>query len=207
MLANSVNTHPIRLHYIEHIILVLRQFGVMGLFGLALIDSAGVPTGGGPDWMIVLLLGTQQIQVDSLVAVPLAVLGSTVGCIVPYYLGCRGGEVLLRHVNPVRSEAVRAKIHRYGFWSMALSVLVPPPYPMKLFMVSAGVFRMPVVTFVSAVLLGRCVRYSTVAYLAMRYGERAIDAARGHAPMVLGIAAAAAVAAVLARQAWRRWKR
>ena len=52
------------MHTIEHIISLLRQFGAPGLFGLALIDSAGVPTGGAPDWMLVLLLSEHSALSD-----------------------------------------------------------------------------------------------------------------------------------------------
>ncbi len=192
------------MQYIEHIISILRQLGAPGLLGLAFIDSAGIPTGGGPDWVIVVLLSARQMLADFLLIVPLAVLGSTIGCLVPYYLGRRGGEMVLRRFDASRRDAVRAKIARYGFWAMVFSVLAPPPYPMKVFIVSAGVFRMPLGTFVCAVLLGRCVRYSIVGYLAVRYGEQAGDLMREHVFIIAGVAAALIVCVLLVQNGRRR---
>ncbi len=174
------------MHTIEHIISLLRQFGAPGLFGLALIDSAGVPTGGAPDWMLVLLLSEHSALSDLIATVPLAVLGSAMGSMVPYYLGRRGGELVLRRFAADRSRVMGSRIHRYGFWFMVFSVMVPPPYPMKLVMVSAGVFRMSAKTFLGAVVLGRCIRYSVVGYLALRYGEKAIEVFGQHLPLAIG---------------------
>ncbi len=191
------------MQYIEHTISILRQLGAPGLFGLAFIDSAGIPTGGGPDWVIVLLLSERQTLADFLLIVPLALLGSTIGCLVPYYLGRHGGEVVLSRFAAPRRAAVRAKVDRYGFWDTVFSVLAPPPYPMKVFIVSAGVFRMPLSTFVVAVLLGRCVRYSIVGYLAVRYGEQASELMQDHF-VVIASAVAAIIACALLLQNWRR---
>ena len=138
------------MHTIEHIISLLRQFGAPGLFSLALMDSAGVPTGGAPDWMLVLLLSEHSALPDLFTTVSLAVLGSAMGSMVPYYLGRRGGELVLRRFAADRSRVMGSRIHRYGFWFMVFSVMVPPPYPMKLVMVSAGVFRMSAKTFFGA---------------------------------------------------------
>jgi len=189
---------------IEHIISLLRQFGAPGLFGLALIDSAGVPTGGAPDWMLVLLLSEHSTLPDLIATVPIVVLGSSTGCMVPYYLGRRGGELVLRRFDADRCRAMRVRIDRYGFWSMVFSVMVPPPYPMKLVMVSAGVFRMPVKTFFGAVVLGRSIRYSVVGYVALRYGEQAIEVLSQHLYLVVGGFVGLIACLFILNRVWRR---
>ena len=83
-------------------------------------------------------------------------------------------------IEAERREIVRDKINRYGLWAVALSVVAPPPYPMKLFILSAGVFGMPRGKFLLAVLMGRTVRYGLVGYLAVRYGERATELVQGN---------------------------
>lgn len=189
---------------IEHIISLLRQFGALGLFGLALVDSAGVPTGGAPDWMLVLLLSDQSTLPDLIAIVPLAVLGSSTGCMVPYYLGRRGGELVLCRFDADRCRAMRVRIDRYGFWSMVFSVMVPPPYPMKLFMISAGVFRMPVKIFFGAVMLGRSIRYSVVGYVALRYGQQAIEVLGQHLSLVVSGFVGLIVCLFILNCVWRR---
>jgi len=191
------------LEYVDQLIGLLRELGVLGLLGLAFIDSAGIPTGGGPDWVIVVLLSEEQTLVDFLMTVPLAVLGSTIGCLAPYYLGRRGGDVVLRRFDEKSSELVRDKIDRYGFWAVTFSVVAPPPYPMKIFIVSAGVFGMPVIKFAGAVFLGRSLRYSFVGYLAVCYGEQASQLMRDHF-LVIASVVAAIVACAIAVQSLRR---
>lgn len=191
------------MEYVEQLIRLLRELGVLGLLGLAFIDSAGIPTGGGPDWVIVVLLSENRTLVDFFMTVPLAVMGSTIGCLAPYYLGRRGGDVVLKRFDERRRERVRDKINRYGFWAMTFSVVAPPPYPMKLFIVSAGVFGMPVGKFAAAVFLGRSLRYSIVGYLAVCYGERASHLLRDHF-LVIASVAAALVAVLIAVQSLRR---
>ncbi len=192
------------MEYVEQLIRLLRELGVLGLLGLAFIDSAGIPTGGGPDWVIVLLLSEHRTLADFFMTVPLAVLGSTIGCLAPYYLGRRGGEIVLKRFDERRSELVRDKIDRYGFWAMAFSVLAPPPYPMKLFIVSAGVFGMPIGKFAAAVFLGRSLRYTVVGFLAVYYGEQASELLRDHFLVIASVVAALVTCVIVVQSLWRR---
>ncbi len=165
--------------------------------GLAFVDSAGVPTGGGPDWVLLVMVSESQLRMDLLLFVPAAVLGSSLGCLVPYHLGRRGGHLLLDRFEVGRQASVRDKIDRYGLWAIAFSVVAPPPYPMKLFILSAGVFGMPLSKFVLAVVMGRTLRYSMVGYLAMSYGERATELLRTNFATLAAVLAALAVIALL----------
>jgi membrane protein YqaA with SNARE-associated domain len=165
--------------------------------GLAFVDSAGIPTGGGPDWVLLVMVSQSQLLVDLLTYVPAAVFGLAVGCLVPYYIGRRSGHLVLKRFEVERQEQIRDKIDRYGLWAIALSVLAPPPYPMKLFILSAGVFGMPFGKFVLAVVMGRTARYSMVGYMATRYGEQATELLRTNFAAVMGVLAAIVVASLL----------
>ena len=164
--------------FLEELIRFLRDLGAPGLMGLAFVDSAGIPTGGGPDWVLLVMVSESQLLMELLLFVPVAVFGSTLGCLVPYHIGRRGGHLVLNRFEVERQETVRDKIDRYGLWAVAFSVVAPPPYPMKLFILSAGVFGMPLGKFVLAVVMGRTLRYSMVGYLAVCYGERATELLR-----------------------------
>jgi uncharacterized membrane protein YdjX (TVP38/TMEM64 family) len=54
------------------------------------------------------------------------------------------------------------------------AALLPPPTPFKFFVFAAGVFEMPLASFVSAIALARLFRYFGVGYLAVRFGENAL---------------------------------
>jgi membrane protein YqaA with SNARE-associated domain len=183
--------------FLEELIQFLRDLGAPGLMGLAFVDSAGIPTGGGPDWVLLVMVSESQLRMDLLLFVPAAVLGSSLGCLVPYHLGRRGGHLLLDRFEVGRQASVRDKIDRYGLWAVAFSVVAPPPYPMKLFILSAGVFGMPLSKFVLAVVMGRTLRYSMVGYLAVCYGERATELLRTNFATLAAVLAALAVIALL----------
>ncbi|MBT4979988.1 MAG: DedA family protein [Gemmatimonadetes bacterium] len=185
------------MEFLEELIQFLRDLGAPGLMGLAFVDSAGIPTGGGPDWVLLVMVSESQLRMDLLLFVPAAVLGSSLGCLVPYHLGRRGGHLLLDRFEVGRQASVRDKIDRYGLWAVAFSVVAPPPYPMKLFILSAGVFGMPLSKFVLAVVMGRTLRYSMVGYLAVCYGERATELLRTNFATLAAVLAALAVIALL----------
>jgi membrane protein YqaA with SNARE-associated domain len=69
---------------------------------------------------------------------------------------------------------------------------LPPPFPFKLFVVTAGVFRLSVLRFAVAVAIGRAFRFFLEGFLAIRYGEQAADMLKQYYPSI-GIAVAALI--------------
>jgi membrane protein DedA with SNARE-associated domain len=62
-------------------------------------------------------------------------------------------------------------MQRYGVFSVVIPSILPPPTPFKVFVLTAGVFRLSMGRFLSAVILGRSVRYFTWGILSVIYGE------------------------------------
>ena len=56
-----------------------------------------------------------------------------------------------------------------------MRAILPPPAPFKVFVLLAGVSRVPLLQFVGAVAFGRGFRYFGEGWLAVRYGETAIE--------------------------------
>ena len=83
-----------------------------------------------------------------------------------------------------------------------MAVIGPPPYPTKIFVLSAGVFKMGPGSFLSAVLLGRFLRYGLVAYLALHFGARAEELLMNHYPVVFAMLIGLVGVALLVR--WQR---
>ncbi len=83
-------------------------------------------------------------------------------------------------------------IDRYDVLSVLVASLLPPPFPFKLFVVSAGVFRLPLLRFTIAIAAGRAFRYLFLAYLAVHYGEHAREWLARYYPAI-GIALAVLV--------------
>ena len=61
--------------------------------------------------------------------------------------------------------------NRYGILTVLIPSILPPPLPFKIFVLSAGVFRMSIFSFLAAIVIGRTIRYSIWGVLAVLYGN------------------------------------
>jgi membrane protein YqaA with SNARE-associated domain len=174
----------------------LVPFGVFGLFAIALLDSALIPLPGGPD-AVMLLLSTQNPARMPLYALG-ATAGSVAGCVILYYISRRAGRKALEKFPEQKRARVKELVDRYEVGSVLVASVLPPPFPFKLFVITAGVFRLSLLRFTIAVAVGRAFRFLLEGFLAVRYGERARDLLAENYPVVgLGLAALIVVFFVL----------
>ena len=165
----------------------LIAYGPFGLFGIALLDSALVPLPGGPDAVLILLSTARPAWVPLYVVA--ATLGSVIGCIIFYYISRRAGKSALKRFSPRKQARVKELIDRYDVLTVLVSSILPPPFPFKIFIATAGVFRFSVTRFALAVAAGRAFRYTLIGYLAARYGEHARELLAQYYPYIgLGLA-------------------
>jgi membrane protein YqaA with SNARE-associated domain len=149
----------------------LIAFGPFGLFAIALLDGAFVPMAGGPDAVVMLLSASRPGWWPIYAAA--ATLGSTAGCVILYFISRRAGRRALGRFSASKQARVKDLIDRYDVLSVLVASLLPPPFPFKLFVVSAGVFRLSIMRFAIAVGAGRAFRYLLEGYLAAHYGDHA----------------------------------
>lgn len=145
--------------------------GPLGLFTVALLDSTFVPLPSSAD-ALMLLLTTANPRWMVLYA-SLATAGSTIGCIILYYISRRAGSRALKRFSPAKQQRVKDWIDRYDVLSVIVASLMPPPFPFKVFVITAGVFRFSLPRFVLAIAGGRMFRFLLEGYLAIRYGTQA----------------------------------
>lgn len=174
----------------------LVTLGPAGLFAVALLDSVFVPLPGGPD-AVMLLLSTRRPAWMPFYALA-ATAGSIVGCIILYRISRRAGRRALDKFSESKQARVKELIDRYDVLSVLVACLLPPPFPFKLFVVSAGVFRLNAWRFVAAIAVGRAFRYFLEGFVAVEYGEQAeAFLARNYPAVGLGLAALVVVFFVL----------
>ena len=149
----------------------LIAYGPFGLFGIALLDSALIPLPGGPDAVLILLSTARPAWVP--IYVLAATLGSVIGCLIFYYISRRAGRSALKRFSPRKQARVKELIDRYDVLTVLVSSILPPPFPFKIFIATAGVFRFSVTRFALAIAVGRAFRYALIGYLAAHYGEHA----------------------------------
>ncbi|MEA2204929.1 MAG: hypothetical protein QOE77_1705 [Blastocatellia bacterium] len=179
----------------------LITFGPFGLFAIALLDGAFVPMAGGPDAVVMLLSASRPGWMVFYAGA--ASLGSTAGCIILYYLSKRGGRRALARFSPSKQARVKDLIERYDVLSVLVASLLPPPFPFKLFVVSAGVFRLSIMRFAIAIFAGRAFRYLLEGYLAARYGDHAKEWLAHYYPAIGISLAVLIVLAFIGRSLWR----
>jgi membrane protein YqaA with SNARE-associated domain len=149
----------------------LITFGAFGLFTVALLDSTFVPLPSSAD-ALMLLLTTAHPRWMVLYAF-MATAGSALGCWILYLISRRAGARALRRFSEAKQKRVRELIERYDMAAVLVATLLPPPFPFKLFVITAGVFRFSLVRFMIAIVAGRAFRFLLEGYLAVRFGDEA----------------------------------
>ncbi|HEX7297350.1 MAG TPA: VTT domain-containing protein, partial [Pyrinomonadaceae bacterium] len=180
----------------------LITFGAFGLFAVALLDSTFVPLPSSAD-ALMLVLSTAHPRWMPLYAL-MATAGSALGCLILYQISRRAGARALRKFSESKQKRVKELIDRYDMFAVLVATLLPPPFPFKLFVVSAGVFRFSLTRFMLAIIGGRAFRFLLEGFFAVRYGQEAkVILARYYPWIGLGLALAILLF-VLARRFWKR---
>jgi membrane protein YqaA with SNARE-associated domain len=140
----------------------------------------------------------------------LGALGSTLGGLIPFYLGKAGGELfLLRRIDRARFESLRTQFEKQEFLAVMIPSLLPPPTTWKLFVFGAGVFEMSTLNFMLAVFVGRTIRFGVETALVVRYGPQIVTVlgtmAKRH--LILTLVLLALVFGGLAWWIWRKLRR
>jgi membrane protein YqaA with SNARE-associated domain len=161
--------------------------GPLGLFAVALLDSAFVPLPSSADALMILLtIAHPRLMI---VYALLATAGSAIGCVILYYVSRRAGSRALQKFSPAKQRRVKELIDRYDVLSVLVVSLMPPPFPFKLFVITAGVFRFSLTRFTAAIIAGRLFRFLLEGYLAIRYGAQAREVLAKYYPWIgLGLA-------------------
>ncbi|HSE25558.1 MAG TPA: VTT domain-containing protein, partial [Pyrinomonadaceae bacterium] len=113
----------------------LVTFGAFGLFVVAVLDSTFVPLPSSVD-ALMLLLSTANPR-WMLVYALMATAGSAVGCWILYVISRRAGARALKRFSEVKQQRVKDLIDRYDMMAVLVATLLPPPFPFKLFVISA----------------------------------------------------------------------
>src|SRR5262245_19608596 len=133
-----------------------------------------------------------------------ATAGSAVGCWILYVVSGRAGARALSRFSEPKQKRVKDLIDRYDMLSVLVTTLQPPPFPLKLFVVIAGVFRFSLLRFIIAIVVGRAFRFLLEGYFAVRYGAEAKAILAKYYPWIGLALAVVVVISVLMRKALRK---
>jgi membrane protein DedA with SNARE-associated domain len=102
----------------------------------------------------------------------LATAGATLGAYVTFRLARKGGrDALEKKLGKKKVEKAHRVFSRWGFWSVFIGTILPPPVPIVPFLAVAGVMQYPTYRFLLANASGRMLRFSIVAYITKVYGK------------------------------------
>ncbi len=185
----------------------LHRLGAPGLLLLAQVDNSPIPVPGSMDVLLIILCTSKKELWLYYAAMALA--GSIVAGFVTYRLSKKGGkETLGRRLGEVRAKKVYAIFEKYGFLSIFLGAMAPPPVPMSAFLMAAGAMQYPVKKFLTALFFGRAIRYAAIAYLASLYGHSIIHwFNRYYKPMLILVIVLSVAGGLFALYYWRRHRK
>ena len=146
--------------------------GAPGLFLISFLDSSVLTFPIINDLLLI------ELSMEHPARMPLyafmASLGSVLGCVVLYFIARKGGEAIFHQKAGKHGHAIRHWVEQNGFLGMLIAALLPPPTPFKFFVLAAGVFEVPLFSYISAITIARLFRYFGIGYLAIRYGAGAM---------------------------------
>src|ERR1700761_470060 len=124
----------------------LRQLGGLGLILMGILDSSLIPTPGGLD-VLTIVLTAHEHDMWIYYAV-MATVGSVLGGYITYRLGRKGGEKAMeRRMSKKKIERVHRAFQRWGFATVFVPALMPPPTPLSPFLLGAGAMNYPLPRF------------------------------------------------------------
>lgn len=178
----------------------LLRFGGPGLIVVGLIDNSLIPIPGGMDVSVVLLTAHHRAWWPYYAA--MATVGALIGGYLTYRLARKGGkEGLEKKIGKKRADKVYKKFEKGGFSTVFIGSILPPPFPMVPVLMAAGIMQYSRGKFLTALGLGRAVRFFVIALLSSIYGT-AIVGWLGHyykplLYMLIALAVLGAVGALL----------
>lgn len=154
-----------------------RHLGALGLFFLAILDGTPLPTFGGPDILLVILVVSRRNPWYEYTAAATA--GAVIGSYLTFRLARGAGKAYLDRFSGRRIPKLLKLFDRWGLGVVIASSAVPFPLPTSLFFAAAGAsgkYHAP--NFLGAVTLARGFRYTCVALIAHFYGRHVIRVIR-----------------------------
>lgn len=151
----------------------LIHLGGPGLILLGIADNSLIPLPGSTDIVTILLAAHRREP--WLYYTIMATAGAILGGYFTYRMARKGGkETLEKRFSPRKAKKVYAIFERWGFAAVAIPAILPPPFPITPMLLAAGALQYPTKKFLSALAVGRGIRYTILAYLGYHYGRNIV---------------------------------
>jgi membrane protein YqaA with SNARE-associated domain len=174
----------------------LIHLGGPGLLLLGLADNAGILPGS-MDFLTILLAAHRR-DLWFYYAI-MATTGAVMGGYLTYRVAHKGGKATLEKKFSKRTvDRVYAEFERWGFAAIAIPALLPPPFPMVVVLLAAGAMHYPRKKFLTALALGRGLRYTILSFLGAHYGRHIVSFfSQYYKPALIALIALAVVGGII----------
>jgi len=184
-----------------------RRLGIFGVFLLSALDSSFLFLPFGNDLLLVALVSSDRGGLSWIPYVLMSVAGSMLGVFVIDVLMRKTGEKgLERFVTKNKIEKIRQKIENKTGLTIFLASVMPPPFPFTPVVMTASALQCSRGSLLGAVFLGRLVRFSVEALLAIYFGRKLLRYMNSAVMdyLVYAVIAIAMVGSVLSVGKWLR---
>jgi membrane protein YqaA with SNARE-associated domain len=167
----------------------LIHLGGPGLILLGVADNSLIPLPGSTD-AATILLAAHHREPWFYYAI-MATAGAVLGGFLTYRMARKGGKATLeRRFSKRKTARVYAIFERWGFAAVAIPAILPPPFPIVPMLLAAGAMQYPTRKFLTALAVGRGIRYTILAYLGYHYGRHIVNFfARYYWPVLIALVA------------------
>ena len=129
----------------------------------------------GNDLMLIALISRNRAVLPAIAYVVASALGSMLGVFVIDTLSRKTGEKgLERFVSPEKVDRLRERLENKAGLTVFVATLMPPPFPFTPVIMTAAALQCSRGIIIAAVGIGRLVRFTIEALLAIYFGQRVI---------------------------------
>src|ERR1700689_2001330 len=185
----------------------LIHLGGPSLILLGLVDNSVIPLPGSTD-IVTILLAAHRREPWFYYTI-MATAGALLGGYLTYRMARKGGkETLEKRFSQKKVKKVYAIFERWGFASVAIPALLPPPFPIVPMLLAAGAMQYPTRKFLTALSVGRGLRYIILAYLGYKYGRNILKFFdQYYWPVLIGLIAFSAAGGLYGLYEYKRRQR
>ena len=185
------------------------RLGIFGLFLLSALDSSFLVLPFGNDLLLIALVSGDRSSLIWIAYVLVSAIGSLAGVFIIDLIMRKAGEKgLERFLSQKKIEKFKTKIENKAGISVFVATVLPPPFPFTPVVMTASALQVPRGRLFGAVFVGRLVRCTTEAVLALYFGRKLIAYINSDVVTyaVYGLIALAAILSTLSLITWLRRK-
>jgi membrane protein YqaA with SNARE-associated domain len=142
---------------------------------MSTLDSSFLVLPFGNDLLLIALVSANRNSLIWIAYVLVSALGSVVGVLIVDVIMRKAGEKgLERFVSAKKVETLKAKLENKSGITVFIATLIPPPFPFTPVVMTASALQSPRIKMLTAVFLGRLIRFGIEAVLALYFGRQMI---------------------------------